>query len=250
MRNVVFVASCVLSVAALATDSGSARAADLRDWRTDRSFKDEPVIVPRYRFSWTGFYLGGNVGYGWGTSESTGDAGAFNGLTSGFDVNPSGWIGGLQAGYNWQTGNLLFGLEGDLGILGLDDRESSGGAFVEAEYGGYGALTARVGFTDDRWLFYLKGGAALANIENRAGAIGDPTDLTVADETRWGWTIGGGAEFAFHPNWSMKIEYLYMDFGSDTSTNTDGNIYRHENDLHTIKVGLNYRFQPTEEPLR
>jgi outer membrane immunogenic protein len=254
MRKVVLIASCsYLLLAPGAVDRGAAAAADL-DWRSDRSMKDEPVIVPRYPFSWTGFYIGGNLGYGWGSSSTIGQAGApFNG-NDGFTVNPSGWLGGLQAGYNWQIDNLVFGLEGDLGSIGADDSQSSATAFTKAEYGTYGTLTARLGFVDERWLFYLKGGAAFANIENTAGAIAggvvDPTDLTRSDETRGGWTIGSGAEFAFQPNWSMKIEYLYMDFGGDTSRNADGDTFRHENDIHTIKVGVNYRFQRFEPPLR
>ena len=149
---------------------------------------------------------------------------------------------------------MVFGVEGDLGILGAEDRQASATEFTKADYGAYGALTARLGYAEERWLFYLKGGAAFANIENSAGAIAggvvDATDLTKDDDTRVGWAIGAGAEFAFQPNWSMKIEYLYMDFGSDVSGNIDGDTFRHENDIHTVKVGLNYRLQTIEPPLR
>jgi outer membrane immunogenic protein len=101
-------------------------------------------------------------------------------------------------------------------------------------------------------LFYFKGGLAFANIENRAGIIagGVITDLTESDDTNLGWVIGGGAEFAFQRNWSMKVEYLYMDFGEDRSGGFAGGTFRHDNELHTIKVGVNYRLQEAEIPLR
>lgn len=255
MRKFVFVASSLLLLLAPAAGGGgTAQAADL-DWRSDRSLKDEPILVPRYRFSWTGFYIGGHVGYGWGDTATFSGDGGFDGATDGFVIHPSGWLGGIQGGYNWQFDNFLFGVEGDLGMLGASDSESTATAFSEAEYGAYGTLTARIGVAEDRWLFYLKGGLALAEIENRAGAllgggVVNPFDLTETDETRLGWAFGGGLEYAFRPDWSLKIEYMYMDFGTDTSGNFDGDGFSHDNDLHSIKVGVNYRFQPMLEPLQ
>jgi outer membrane immunogenic protein len=253
MRKVVFVALSAL-LPGLAISGEHARAADL-DWRSDRSYKDEPITVPRYYFSWTGFYLGGNLGYATGDSSSSSSDGGFDAGGDGFVVHPSGWMGGLQAGYNWQTTNFVFGVEADLGALGADDEQNSATAFADAEYGGFGALTARLGYADDRWLFYAKGGLALANIENTAGALGPGgvivgADFTQADETHLGWTLGAGVEYAFHPNWSMKLEYMYMDFGEETSSNADGDTFTHDNELHSIKVGINYRLQPMQAPLR
>lgn len=254
MRKLVFVASSLLLPLAVSLHSPPVHAADL-DWRNDRSLKDEPIVVPRRLFSWTGFYIGGHIGYGWGDSSTT-DAtgGAFDGGTDGFVIHPSGWLGGLQGGFNWQYGNAVLGVEVDFGYLGVSDDERTSVAFVDTEYGGYGTLAARLGWAQERWLFYLKGGLALAQIENRAGAIVagavDPTDLTEADEIRSGWALGGGVEYAFQPNWSLKLEYLYMDFGSDESANIDGDRFEHENDLHSVKVGLNYRIPIDQEPLR
>jgi outer membrane immunogenic protein len=253
MRKFVFVASSVCSLLAFTGGGAPAMAADL-DWRSDRSMKDEPVFVPRYRFSWTGFYLGGNLGYSWGTTSSSDASGAAFDGAGGLTTHPSGWTGGLQGGYNWQFDNIVVGVEADLGLLDASERERTGTAFIDVEYGAYGTLTGRLGLTDDRWLYYLKGGFAFANIENQAGAIAgggiDLTDLTDTEETRAGWALGLGAEYAFHPNWSMKIEYLYMDFGQDSSTNIDGDTFHHDNDLHSIKVGVNYRFGPDFTPLR
>ena len=252
MRKFVFVASSVCCLLAYAGGGAPAMAADL-DWRSDRSMKDEAVYVPRYRFSWTGFYIGGNLGYGWGSTSSSGTAGAFDGA-GGLSVHPSGWTGGLQTGYNWQYDKLVVGVEADLGFLDASEKKLTSAAYIDTSYGGYATLTGRLGFADDRWLFYTKGGLAVASIENQAGAIAgggiDVTDLTDSDETRLGWTVGLGAEYAFQPNWSMKIEYLYMDFGKDNSGNIDSDTFRHENDIHTFKVGVNYRLQSVRDPLR
>jgi outer membrane immunogenic protein len=70
----------------------------------------------------------------------------------------------------------------------------------------------------------------------------DPLDFTQSDKTRWGWTVGSGFEFAIAPQWSVKSEYMYMDFGKRTSTNLDGDTFEHRNRVHTAKVGLNYRW--------
>lgn len=253
MRKFVFVASSVGCLLAYTGGGAPAVAADL-DWRTDRSLKDEPVFVPRHGFSWTGFYLGGNLGYSWGTaSSSDGSGGAFDGA-GGLTIHPSGWTGGLQAGYNWQYDQLVVGFEADLGLLDASEDQRTATAFIDAEYGVYGTLTGRLGLANDRWLYYLKGGLALANIENQAGAIAGGgiviSDLTDVEKTRAGYALGLGTEYAFQPNWSMKIEYLYMDFGQDNSGNIDGDTFHHDNDIHSIKVGVNYRFDPMRAPLR
>ena len=245
MRKALFVASSLFLAPFLAATGERANAADI-DWRNDQSLKDDPpIVVPRYEFSWTGFYLGGHLGYGWGDSSASAV-----GTGGGFVVHPSGWMGGIQGGYNWQAETLVLGVEVDLGVLGADDTQRTGTAFVNTEYGGYGTLAGRLGLLQDRWLFYLKGGFAFANIDTEASATGVPADTALLNDTQAGYAIGGGAEYAFHPNWSMKVEYLYMDFGEDESTSFGGTTFDHDNDIHTLKVGLNYRFQTFRPPLR
>jgi outer membrane immunogenic protein len=255
MRKCVCAASrvafaCILSAVA----SIPAGAADLGN--DDRGAKDydDPIVVPKSYFSWTGFYIGGHLGYGWGSTSSSGDGGAF-GAEDGFTVQPYGWMAGVTVGYNWQFDDFVVGLEGDLGYLGAEDSQENALAFVNAEYGGYGTLTGRLGYAEDRWLFYAKGGLAFADIENTGGAftVGgdvDPGDFTSLQEVRVGWALGAGVEYAFQRDLSMKIEYLYMDFGDDRSGNFDGDRFRHDNDIHTIKVGLNYSLQRIEEQLK
>ena len=249
---------CVFAFAFVAAAWGTANAADLGDH--NRSYKDygDPIVVPPDYFSWTGFYLGAHLGYGWGSSSSVNLPGAGNGNAfdgaDGIDIEPDGWLGGVTLGYNWQTDAFVFGVESDLGYLGAGDSRRTAIAFGTADYGGYGTLAARLGYADDRWMFYAKGGFAFADIENRAGAafggVTEPLDATRLREIKAGWALGAGVEFAFRPDVSMKLEYLYMDFEDDRSGNLDGDVFRHENDIHTLKVGLNYSLQREFEPLR
>ena len=246
--------ACVLSVgAAIPAD-----AADLDKYRGRKDYDDDAIVVRRSDFLWTGLYVGGHLGYGWGSSSSTnlvdqGDGDAFDGADD-FAVQPYGFMAGVSIGYNWQFDGVVFGLEADLGYLGAEDSQANDFAFTTAEYGGYGTLTGRIGYAEDRWLFYAKGGLALANITNSAGALDDGDvnlfDLTSVEETRAGWALGAGVEYAFQRDLSMKIEYLYMDFGSDQSGNFDGDRFGHENDIHTVKVGLNYSLQRIYDPLK
>ncbi len=261
MYKYVFVASrFAFAFACLAVAWSPASAADLGDYNRG-GYKDygDPIVVPSSYFSWTGFYIGGHLGYGWGSSSSfnlpgSGNGDAFDGTVDGFNNHPYGWLGGVTLGYNWQTDAFVFGLESDIGYLAADDTERNSDGFAKAKYGGYGTLAARLGYGEDRWLGYVKGGFAFADIENRAGEISggvvDTSDFTKLREVHTGWTLGAGMEYAFQPNMSMKVEYLYMDFGDDRSSNIDGDFFEHENDIHTLKVGVNYSFQRVEAPLK
>lgn len=260
MRKCVSVASRIaFACAAFGAVMAPAAAADLNDYPSNPApMKGGGIYVPS--FSWTGFYLGGHMGYGLGDSYSkddpyAGGGNAFDGNYERISVEPTGWMGGGQLGYNWQNDAFVFGLESDLGFLGTEDKKYLAGGFEKTSYGWYGTATARLGFSDSRWLFYGKGGLAFANIKNAAGGLDVSgaviTDnYTEIDEIRTGWAAGGGIEYAFQRDWSMKLEYLYMGFGKDTTTDRDGDLYIHDNDLHTVKIGLNYRLQPGMEPLR
>jgi outer membrane immunogenic protein len=117
-------------------------------------------------------------------------------------------------------------------------------------------LAARLGYAVDRSLFYVKAGWALASVETDAGDLidgssnRDATDRTKLDETLSGYAIGGGVEYALSQNWTVKAEYLYMNFGDESSSNTDGDKFEHEIDLHTAKVGVNYKFGGGYEALK
>jgi len=165
-------------------------------------YKAAPAPV----FNWTGFYVGGHVGYGWGNAD----------FAAGGDVD--GFLGGLQVGYNWQLSrNWVFGIEGD--ISGTDINNNPG--FAHIDY--LGTLRARVGYTWDRTMLYGTGGLAW----NRSSNLG-------FHDTDTGYALGLGIEWAFAPGWSTKVEYMYYNFDNVT---TIGNT-----DISTVKVGLNYRF--------
>ncbi|MCJ8142354.1 outer membrane beta-barrel protein [Ancylobacter sp. A5.8] len=169
--------------------------------------------APAPVFTWTGFYLGGNLGYGWGTADFSGDT--------------DGFIGGLQAGYNYQTsGPLVIGVETDI------QGTNIGSSTYEFDY--LGTLRLRAGFTVDQFLLYGTGGFAYG----RAGY--ELAGLT-SKQTSTGWTIGGGAEYAIDANWSAKAEYLYVDLGDETYTTIAGprNVGSTTN---LLRLGANYRF--------
>jgi outer membrane immunogenic protein len=227
--------------------AGSAAAADLP--------RRMPVaeVIP-VAFSWSGFYVGGHTGVAVGktTTSNVAPYGGFDaGVPLSYNLNPVMVFGGGQLGYNWQWSAYVLGVESDVGYLGLRETiQPAPGNYVQAKYGWYGTITGRLGFAYDRLLTYVKGGAAVASITNSAGAmqgfVVNPNDFSESKKTRWGWTVGTGFELAFTPSWSFKSEYLYMDFGKQTATNIEGDSFTSKNQVHTWKVGLNYRFGGSE----
>ncbi len=174
------------------------------------SAADVPVRGPVYKaapapvFNWTGFYFGGHIGYGWGDTLVGGDM--------------DGFLGGVQAGYNWQLSrNWVFGIEADISGTDLNNA-------VPAHVDYLGTLRARVGYTWDRTMFYGTGGLAW----NRASVVG-------VHDTDVGYALGLGLEWAFAPNWSAKVEYMYYAFDNTSFVPTDL-------DISTVKFGVNYRF--------
>jgi outer membrane immunogenic protein len=226
-------------VAALALIS-AASAADLP--RRGPVYKaPEAAFAPA--FSWTGFYVGGHIGAGWNRSVWT---------APGFydaDIDSTGFIGGGQVGWNYQFANrIVIGIEGDFTGTTMDETVS--GCFADptqtctTQVDWTAMLTGRLGYAFDRSLVYFKGGAAWAkfNYSNPTPTI---PDTFTASETRSGWTIGGGWEYAFAPNWSAKLEYNYLDFGNDQITfvgATGPFLENVDNEIHQVKLGVNYRF--------
>jgi len=226
------------SVVALA----SANAADLSGPAMG-GLKDGPYYGP----SWAGFYVGANLGYAWGTAHSSCDANSDGYCDLGspatihvWNNNPSGFLGGMQWGYNIQHEGIVFGPEFDIGYLDLSSKVISGHNFSETDPGIYGDATLRVGYAWDRVLVYAKGG--LGFYDGRA-FINAPANETL---TRIGWTVGGGLEYKVNPNWSVKGEYLHTEYG--TSSTLLGDSLALETD--TVKVGVNYFPGFVYEPLK
>jgi outer membrane immunogenic protein len=216
----------LLTVAGLALGAQSASAADLR-----RPVYKAPPPAVVAAYNWSGFYVGGHLGYGWSSEEGTD---LLTGATGSTD--PDGFIGGVQAGYNWQADRWVFGVEGDWSWSGGDGSTTLAGPSFASDHTWYATLTGRVGYAWDNWLWYVKGGAAWADSEYTLAGFGTVTD------TRVGWTLGTGVEWALGPQWSAKLEYNYLDFGKDTFNFGAFGPVDVDTQVHLVKAGLNYRF--------
>jgi outer membrane immunogenic protein len=218
----------LLASAAVAALASGAQAADLGAPRA-------PVAAAVYApaFSWTGFYLGGHVGYGWAQARYTSPIVANNS-----SVNANGIFGGIQAGYNWQMNNFVFGLEADVAAGGLRRTYTAlNGDTYRASVPFLSSVRARAGFAADRALFYVTGGLGVATFQDRWNLGGV---ITTASSTRAGFALGGGIEYAFTPNWTAKAEYMYYGFGDRRNIVVAGDRVR--TDIHTVKLGINYLF--------
>jgi outer membrane immunogenic protein len=207
-----------------------------------------PIMAP-VAFSWTGCYVGAHVGGGWGNKRW--DDPLLGGVEfSNHDVN--GWLAGGQIGCNYQTGQFVFGVEGDASWANIrgsgPDTLSFGTLTDNSKVDFLGTLTGRAGIAWDRALFYVKGGGAWAH--DKFWAVRNVTGSTFysADDTRWGWTVGAGVEYAFAPSWTAKIEYDYLDFGKQSATFSGptfaGPPFNFDIDqrIHVVKAGINYKF--------
>jgi outer membrane immunogenic protein len=189
----------------------SAQAADL----PYESRAPYTVNQPLNAYSWAGPYLGGNIGYAWGSVDHN-------------PTKPSGFAGGVQAGYNWQTGPWVFGAEGDIQATGANDT------FAPWKFSNpwFGTVRGRVGYALSNILFYGTGGLAFGELRGETFGLSE-------SHTNAGWTAGVGAEFGFAQNWSAKIEYLYVDLANSNFTITGAsNGYR----FGLARAGVNYHF--------
>jgi outer membrane immunogenic protein len=207
MKKTLFAAS----LTAMAVAAGAAVAADLP--RGPAPYYSAPAMSGLY--NWSGPYAGLNIGYEWGKVTNT--AG-----------EPSGLMGGGQLGYNWQSGQFVFGAETDIQFSGADDT------FAPWKFANpwFGTLRGRAGYAFNNILVYGTLGLAYGELKGTFLAL---------DETRTevGWAGGVGAEYGFTPNWSAKVEYLYMDLASRSFsiTGTDNGLH-----ANLLRLGVNYHF--------
>jgi outer membrane immunogenic protein len=252
---------CAVTLAALSTTS--ALAADMP--------MKAPGVVP---FSWTGLYVGVNAGYSWGPWDASSNQQVFNFESRTASPKVNGWLGGIQAGYNFQSGRFVYGLEGDIQITGEKDSQdwSDPGAaavipvigdFITGAPGGgpiaihnewkfpwFGTVRGRLGYTPaERWLLYVTGGLAFGEAKYNFTFSQPGAGLAYAlssSETRAGWTVGAGLETAIDNNWSVKVEYLYVDLGTRSIDTADvfGDPFHVEFKVrdHVARIGLNYKF--------
>jgi outer membrane immunogenic protein len=166
-------------------------------------------------YDWTGGYLGGHVGYGWGSANS-------------FD--PSGFLGGVQGGYSIQQGQFVMGLEGDIGIAGME--ESLGSTDVSIDW--LGSFRARAGFAFEQFLVYGTGGFGF-------GDTGYENAISRDDQWQLGWVLGVGVEAALNRNWTARVEAFYYDLGSGDYV-VAGGPDSIDVTATVLRAGVNYRF--------
>jgi outer membrane immunogenic protein len=220
-------------------------------------------------YNWSGAYIGVNGGYAWGKADEFNNSATTDGALLGFpaggpilhfpgpdrSVDSSGGFGGVTIGANWQTGNVVLGLEADFqgADISGDDSFSTGAVPVfydsKTKINWFGTVRGRVGYAFDRFMPYFTGG--FAYMHSKADlTVSYPTTGSVrtasTSGTNTGWVIGGGIEAAIAGNWTVKAEYLYVDFGTIGSNFDFGvnNTIHADADVQVslVRAGLNYRF--------
>jgi outer membrane immunogenic protein len=226
------------SVAALlAMTSSGAFAADL-------PIRKAPPPLPIPIYNWTGFYIGGNAGGVWETGTISD-----NFFGTSFSNSRSGFIGGGQIGYNWQVSpQWVLGVEwmfdgtsisSDTGnVVGL------GGTLISAneKANWLTTVTGRVGYAANNWLFYAKGGGGWVHDTATLTDITDGISFSASD-TRGGWVAGGGIEYGFTPNWTVRVDYQHLGLEDVTRggffVNDAVTLSRH---FDMVTAGVNYKF--------
>jgi outer membrane immunogenic protein len=242
-----------------------------------RPITKAPVMAPAPVFTWTGCYVGGNVGFGFSNNNDMtlapsadpvstafwGPAFAAGAAPSLFPLGPNGVIGGGQVGCNWQMGAFVLGLETDFQGSGMDDTVGiatavpgfAPGVFTASQsLDWFGTVRGRLGFAAGPWLFYGTGGLAYGRVGyglNFAFPATADFHTIGLSNTETGWTAGGGIEWAFAPNWSIKAEYLFIDLGDTTivtapsgraanlATTLTSNF---SNQYQLVRLGVNWKF--------
>jgi len=210
-------------------------------------------------YNWTGLYLGAHVGGGWGHAQSTTTSANANFPAGVLQVpfDQGGILGGGQAGFNWQFApQWVIGVEGEYSKTSIHGTTSEPAALIAGrtvstfhDIDNIASVSGRLGYAFNNMLLYGKGGVAWADFSSNSSSVGPGAALccTVGSETREGWLAGGGIEYGFAPNWSAKIEYNFLDFGTTaiTTVNTvTGQVNTRNSDahIHIAKFGVNYRF--------
>jgi outer membrane immunogenic protein len=234
---------------ALTALSSAASAADLASRRVA-----VPAAIVAPAFSWTGFYVGLNAGYG---LANTNVRALTDGVMSG---NAGGFIGGAQIGYNYQINNVVLGAEGDFGYFGarrsFTDVDAVAGVTTTASWktSWDASIRARLGVAVDRTLFYVTGGIAFADFGLKASVTdGGVTQSLSGSQTRVGWTLGAGVEYAVTQNLTVRGEYLYANYGSkNLGLSGTGGFERTPGlrlETHKFRVGVNYLFSTGPSPI-
>jgi outer membrane immunogenic protein len=225
--------AAVFSGAAIA----SAQAADLSPRYATKA--PPPAAYVPDAFNWTGFYIGANVGGAWSQANWTNPVSGLGDHLSG-----AGVIGGGQIGANYQVGSWVFGVEGEFSGTSLRPSDTDAAGFQHSTSVDWtSTVTGRLGYAWNRALIYGKGGVAFADERD---TITSPLGVSAStgNQTRTGWTAGGGVEYALDRNWSAKIEYDYLGLGTQSvpATLPGGAPGSVNLNIQKVIAGVNYRF--------
>jgi outer membrane immunogenic protein len=197
------------------------------------------TYAPVQVFSWTGFYIGGNAGFGWTKASGT--------LTTigpeSFSVTGNGFLGGAQAGYNWQVGPVVLGAEADFqGTTASGPFSAVAGPTISAteKLPWFGTVRGRLGYAIDRVMLYATGGAVYGDttLNGTISTVGSFSNST----TFWSWTAGAGVEAAFWDCWSARIEYLYIGNPSRTPPISTVTALSETANINIVRAGIDYHF--------
>ncbi len=212
----------------------------------DEASRDFDSLYSGFSDRWSGAYLGASLGTGWGRSSTSYDRNGNDHLTP-ETIDPSGYLAALTLGYNFRVGgNLVVGVEGDLGIMDIDaaDRTNMWDDHIwKSQYGGmWGTVRGRLGYSLGKMMLFGTGGLAFMETSEKILGDNDATQNTYNEGVLTGWVLGGGLEYAFSDKISTKVEYLHMNFPKYTGYTNNEESYTFENEVDLVRVGLNYKF--------
>ena len=245
MRKIGFAARLAMASSVFAVMGGPAQAADLGG--RQQVYAPPPAVyddAPR-AFSWTGFYLGVNGGYGWGNADWT-----FPGAADTLAFKETGAMAGGQMGINWQFArSMVIGVEGTYDWTNIGGKATcpDGDSTCKTRFNSTADISGRLGFAFNRFLLYGKGGVAFADMKHTSASLIDPS-LSAGSgyDVKTGYLVGGGFEYAITDHISWKLEYDYSNFGSVDYTLSNpagaaGSITETQS-MSAVKAGLNFKF--------
>ena len=228
----------VAGALAVVASAGAASATDL----PAPVYTKAPVMAnPAY--DWSGFYLGGHFGYIWGKSRVYD-----NDVLTESGAPTNGVVGGLLAGYNWQSGLLVLGIEGDFGWSNAQGHGTAplpppaprGPNTYDLRWDSH--LVGKAGLASDRWLIFATGGVAIAGFSFQEGVVPPAPPANRISATYVGFSVGAGVEYAFTQNLLGRLQYVYDDFGSKNYVALDGGTYRVRLTGQTLRGALSWKF--------
>jgi outer membrane immunogenic protein len=240
-RSIVFAATAASVIVSMSAASATDLPAPIRT--------KAPAVNPAY--DWSGLFVGGHFGRIWGRSQVFD-----NGVLTESGAPTDGWVAGILAGSNWQTGPLVLGIEGDFGWSDAQGHGDSpppppppptpppaiqhGPNTYDLRWDSH--FVGKAGLASDRWLIFATGGLAIAGFRFQEGFVPPAPSANSISTTYVGFSVGAGVEYAFTQNLLGRLQYIYDDFGSKNYTAVDGGTYRVRLTGQTLRGALSWKF--------